>query len=176
MLLFEIVAHRGIATEEPENTIPAFLRAIEAGADAVEFDVRLTSDAVPVVYHYCYLDENTSARGPIFEYSYQQLREVRLLGKSSFKTDHARISTLSEVLEGVGGRIGLEIEIKGSEPEAPEVIGRVLNQHKNLWDSIEVSSHEPALLLSIQEHCPGLATDLLFPLSEPWMKPDILAY
>ena len=48
---FEIVAHRGIPTEAPENTLASFQRAIELGADAVELDVRLTSDKVPVVFH-----------------------------------------------------------------------------------------------------------------------------
>jgi glycerophosphoryl diester phosphodiesterase len=57
MHTFEIVAHRGVATQYPENTIPAFLRAIELGADAVELDVRLTKDKIPVVYHYYYLDK-----------------------------------------------------------------------------------------------------------------------
>ena len=46
---FEIVAHRGVHDEFPENTLPAFERAIELGADAVELDVRLTADGVPVV-------------------------------------------------------------------------------------------------------------------------------
>lgn len=44
MYLFEIVAHRGIPTEAPENTIASFQRAIEPGADAGELDVRLTTD------------------------------------------------------------------------------------------------------------------------------------
>ena len=39
-----------------------------------------------------------------------------------------------------------------------------------------MTSYEPALLLSIQRLCPGLATDLLFPRSEPWMKLDVVAY
>jgi hypothetical protein len=37
---FEIVAHRSIPTEAPENTIASFQRAVELGADAVELDVR----------------------------------------------------------------------------------------------------------------------------------------
>ena len=64
---FEIVAHRGIPTEAPENTIASFQRALELGADAIELDVRLTADKIPVVYHYFYLQENTSASGPIFD-------------------------------------------------------------------------------------------------------------
>ena len=47
MPYFEVVAHRGVPTEAPENTIPSFQRAIDLGADAIEFDVRLTHDLVP---------------------------------------------------------------------------------------------------------------------------------
>ena len=57
----EVVAHRGVAEHAPENTLPAFLRALAVGADAVELDVRLTRDRVPVVYHYYYLDESHHA-------------------------------------------------------------------------------------------------------------------
>mgnify|MGYP002350518234 FL=1 len=45
---WQIVAHRGIPDLAPENTLPAFQRALELGADAVELDVRLTADSVPV--------------------------------------------------------------------------------------------------------------------------------
>ena len=78
MNYFEIVAHRGIPTEAPENTIASFQRAIDLGADAVELDVRLTSDRIPVVYHYFYLQENTSASGAIFNFSFEQLRRVEI--------------------------------------------------------------------------------------------------
>jgi glycerophosphoryl diester phosphodiesterase len=175
MDLFDIIAHRGIVTEEPENTLPAFLRAIELGADGLELDVRLTSDHVPVVYHYCYLDMNTSAQGVIFEFSFEQLRQLQVIGKGTGNPG-AGIPTLREVLETVGGRIGLEIEIKGPEPEAPSLIGGVLKDFRSLWESIEVTSYEPALLKSFQETCPGIATDLLFPSSESWMKLDVVAY
>lgn len=46
-----IIAHRGASAEAPENTLAAFRRAIEVGADGVEFDVRLAADGVPVVIH-----------------------------------------------------------------------------------------------------------------------------
>ena len=47
----EIIAHRGASRERPENTLPAFERAIELGADAVEFDVHLHADGVLRVHH-----------------------------------------------------------------------------------------------------------------------------
>ncbi len=46
-----IFAHRGASADAPENTLAAFSLAAEAGADGVEFDVRIASDGVPVVFH-----------------------------------------------------------------------------------------------------------------------------
>lgn len=171
MALFEIVAHRGVSDEAPENTIPAFQRAIELGADAIELDIRLTSDGVPVVYHYFYLDEITALSGPIFDYTWEQIQ-----GMKHFSSGHFRIPTLHQVLESLGGKIGLEIEIKGPEPEASEKIAIVLRQFKDWWETIEVTSYEPMLLFDVLKRCPNLATDLLFPRSEEWMKLDVVTY
>ncbi|MGD8404558.1 MAG: glycerophosphodiester phosphodiesterase [Anaerolineales bacterium] len=170
---FEVVAHRGVATAHPENTLPAFERAIDLGADAIELDVRLTKDKIPVVYHYYYLDETTSLTGPIFNYTCQQLQQARFLNTSA---DSPKISTLGEVLEAVGGKIGLEIEIKGPEPEAITIIGDVLRKFQNLWKTFEITSYEISLLLSIKDQCPGITTDLLYPRSEPWMNLDVVGY
>ncbi len=46
-----LYAHRGASAEQPENTMPAFARALEAGADALEMDVHLTKDGVLIVAH-----------------------------------------------------------------------------------------------------------------------------
>lgn len=176
MAYFDIVAHRGIASLAPENTLAAFQLAVEFGADAVEFDVRLTADQIPVVYHYYYLDEYTSGSGPIFNATVQQLRGLEVYCRANPGAPHGTISTLAEVMEDLAGRIGMEIELKGPEPEAPEIISKVLRQFKPLWDSIEVTSYQPAFLLEIQRFCPGLKVDLLFPRSESWMKLDVVAY
>jgi glycerophosphoryl diester phosphodiesterase len=173
---FDVVAHRGIATEAPENTIASFQKAVELGADAIELDVRLTADRIPVVYHYFYLQETTSATGTIFDFTLEQLRNVKVFCKNDPSVKEGRISTLSEILEIFGGKIGLEVEIKGPEPEAPEIIGNVLKKFQNLWESIEVTSYEPALLLTVKKICPGLKVDLLFPRSESWMGLDVVQY
>jgi len=170
---FKIVAHRGITTDAPENTLPAFERAIELGADAVELDVRLTSDQVPVVYHYYYLENNTSATGTIFNHSLSELRGLKVFSKNNPSAETGFISTLDEILGCIGGKIDLEIEIKGPEPEAPQVVGSVLCKYRQLWDTFEVTARVPGFLLAIQEICPGLRADLLYPLSSSWMKPDV---
>ena len=172
---FEIVAHRGVATEYPENTIPAFQRAIELDADAVELDVRLTKDKVPVVFHYYYLDEITSLRGPIFNYRYEDLLQAEF-SVALDGIEPLKIPTLSEVLETIGGKIGLEIEIKGPEPESAIIVGDVLRKFKSLWGTMEVTSYKIALLLEISNQCPGVATNLLYPRSESWMNLDVVAY
>ncbi len=173
---FQIVAHRGIATDAPENTIAAFQRAVELGADAFECDVRLTADRVPVVHHYFYLHQSTSLTGTVFDHTWEQLRDVDVYCTGNPSAAPGRISTLPEILDLFGGRIGLEIEIKGPEPEAPRIVGDILKRYRSLWDTIEVTSYEPALLLAIQRKCRGLATDLLYPRSESWMKEDVMFY
>jgi glycerophosphoryl diester phosphodiesterase len=60
---FNLIAHRGGQEILPENTLPAFLSAIERlGPDpCIEFDVQLTSDAVPVVIHDDTIDRTAGA-------------------------------------------------------------------------------------------------------------------
>ncbi len=172
---FEIVAHRGIAVDYPENTIPAFQKAIELGADAVELDVRLTKDKIPVVFHYYYLENITSLSGPIFDHTYEQLRQAKFTnGKNGSAS--LRIATLEDVLARIGGKIGLEIEIKGPEPESAAITAEVLRKFQSLWKSMEITSFQAALLSQFKTICPGITTDLLFPLSEPWMDLDVVAY
>lgn len=171
---FEIVAHRGVTDIYPENTIPAFKRAIELGADAVELDVRLSSDRVPVVFHYFYLDKATDATGTVFEYTLAQLRKFEVINRHSQK--NSGISTFTEILDAIGGKIGLEIEIKGPEPESSKIIADVLCDYKSIWNTLEVTSYEPLLLREFQKECPGIPTDLLFPLSESWMRLDVVTY
>ena len=176
MKSFEIVAHRGIPTEEPENTIASYQLALELGADAVEMDIRLTADQVPVVFHYYYLEKTTSLKGAIFQYTLQELENADVLCSANPNAKAGRISTFTDILDRFGGQIGLEIEVKGPEPEAPKLIGQILNRYRRLWDSFEITSYEPALLLAIREVCPGITVDLLYPRTEAWKGPDVILH
>jgi glycerophosphoryl diester phosphodiesterase len=173
---FEIVAHRGIPTEAPENTIASYQLALELGADAVEMDIRLTADRVPVVYHYYYLDKTASAQGVVFNYSLNEIQKFNVYCDQDRTIPPGHISTLADILDTFAGKIGQEIEIKGPEPEAPQIIGRVLNQYKQHWATVEITSYEPALLLAVQEACPGITVDLLYPRTEAWKGPEVILY
>lgn len=174
--MFKIVAHRGAPEFAPENTLPAFLHAIELGADAVEMDVRLTADHVPVVFHYFYLDDHTSISGPIFQHSWKEVSQAILRANRNLEITPTRLSTLDEVLETLAGKIGLEIEIKGPEPICVELIVNVLSNHPRVLENLEITSCEITLLERIKTLLPGVPCDLLIPLNEPWMKSDVLAY
>ncbi len=94
-----VIAHRGASAEKKENTLPAFERAIEVGADYLEFDVQASRDGALVVFHDLVLDRLTPLRGSLHSRTLAELRE------------HA-IPTLEEVLELAAGRIGVMAEIK----------------------------------------------------------------
>ncbi|HEX6434369.1 MAG TPA: glycerophosphodiester phosphodiesterase family protein, partial [Gemmatimonadales bacterium] len=71
-----IIAHRGASGSAPENTMAAFTLAIEQGADAIELDVRLTADGVPVVLHDTALDRTTNRSGLLHDHTLAELRAV----------------------------------------------------------------------------------------------------
>src|SRR5215218_3697295 len=71
-----IVGHRGAMGYAPENTFAAYERAVALGADAVECDVHLSADGVPVVIHDHTLDRTTSGRGLVRDHTLAQLRAL----------------------------------------------------------------------------------------------------
>ena len=60
-----VIAHRGDSAHAPENTFPAFDRAVELGVDALEFDLRLTRDGVAIVMHDATVDRTTDGTGAV---------------------------------------------------------------------------------------------------------------
>ena len=68
----KIIAHRGANRYAPQNTIPAFEKAFELGADGLETDVHLTSDGVPVICHNYTIDELSNGKGTISEMTFEQ--------------------------------------------------------------------------------------------------------
>jgi glycerophosphoryl diester phosphodiesterase len=72
----DIIAHRGNAAEFPENTLQALESAVELGLKHVEFDVQLTADNVPVVFHDSTLERVADRTESIHELSWAQLAEI----------------------------------------------------------------------------------------------------
>lgn len=123
--------HRGARAVLPENTIPAFLHAIEAGADFIELDLAVTRDNVPVVSHDPVPNAAIcSGPGPARPIREMTLQEVRLWDCGSKPNPAyprqkpvpgARMPTLDEVLDLAGrGSFGFNIELK-SFPDKPQL-------------------------------------------------------
>ncbi len=100
-----VVGHRGAAGRAPENTLASFQRAVDTGADAVECDVRVSLDGVPVIMHDESVDRTTNGTGNIAELNLSYLRQLEA-GRTE------RIPTLRETLDLCRGKIELEIELK----------------------------------------------------------------
>jgi glycerophosphoryl diester phosphodiesterase len=122
----QIWGHRGARREAPENTVPAFERALEIGVDGVEFDVQLTADGAMVVIHDETVDRTTDGHGPVVGFTLAQLRRLEAAdGMDGFAG--VRIPTLAEVLDVVvPSGVAINIELKNSEEPYPGLEERVL--------------------------------------------------
>lgn len=111
-----IIGHRGASAVALENTLPAFAAAIAAGADGVEFDVRLSSDDVPVIIHDDTLSRTHGVRRRVAELTAEELR--------SFGVPDLR--DLFELM--TGNSLLLCLEIKSREPELAELCCRMVRE------------------------------------------------
>lgn len=106
----EKISHRGAHQTLPENSIPAFLRAIDLGADAIELDVHATSDGVVIVHHDPDVNASGAARRKIADLSAPEL--------SQFPLAHGvEIPTLQAVLDAIGDKAKVYVEIKATDIE-----------------------------------------------------------
>jgi glycerophosphoryl diester phosphodiesterase len=108
----EIIAHRGASRDRPENTLAAFVRAVELQADAVELDVHVTRDGHLVVHH------DPTATGPDGR---RALHTLTLAEVAAFRVGGEPIPTLAAVIAAVGGRVRIYCELKGRGTAAPAV-------------------------------------------------------
>lgn len=108
-----VLAHRGARLEAPENTLPAFRRALELGADGAELDVQLTRDGAAIVLHDATLERTSDGQGPVARATLAELR--RLDAGSWFGRAFAgtRLCTLAEALEVLAPAARVNVELKG---------------------------------------------------------------
>jgi glycerophosphoryl diester phosphodiesterase len=137
-----VIGHRGDRAHAPENTVESLLQAVAKGADAVEFDLHLSRDGVPVLMHDPTLDRTTSGTGEVREQTVDQLKHHN--AGARFTTDQGRtfpwrdrgvqIPTLDEALAALPPALPLIIEMKTEEVSGPALkilqrtgtLGRVL--------------------------------------------------
>jgi len=124
-----VIAHRGGAAHAPENTLPAFRRSLEAGVPEVETDVRLSQDGALVLFHDDDLAAKTDHDGPVEAHTLAELRSTDI--GSWFDRDHeghaerfagTGLLALTDLFETFERRLYYHLELKGANPELPDLV------------------------------------------------------
>ena len=108
----EVVAHRGASWDRPENTLSAFAGAVQQGCDAIELDVQLSRDGVPVVYHDRTLVRAGGGRRRVAALDVRELRTLDAGYRLEDTRRRHRIPYLTEVLDRYADSVPLLIEVK----------------------------------------------------------------
>jgi glycerophosphoryl diester phosphodiesterase len=161
-----VIAHRGDSKAAPENTLPAFVSAVKAGADLVELDYLHSSDGVPVVFHDDDLDRTTDAcqlwGGSKIALSSKSLAELEKLDAGKWfdaRFAGIRIPTLSDSLDTIQAGSMTLIERKDGDPatcvellKRKKLTDEVVVQAFD-WDYLEACHKlEPRLVMAALGH------------------------
>lgn len=148
-----LYAHRGASAERPENTMPAFERAVEIGVDALEMDVHLTRDEQLIVVH-----DDTAARttGAQVAWGEVDLAEARRLdagwhflakdGSRPFAGKAIGVPRFEEVLEAFP-RMRINVDLKGDR--AVELMLELIRR-KHAEDRVTLASFQLRTLVQIR--------------------------
>ena len=144
-------AHRGLhGGAIPENSLAAFRAAADAGY-GIELDIRLSADGEVVVFHDDHLARMTGVQAEVSACTAEALSGLYLYDADG-KTTQERIPTLREVLDAVGGRVPLLIELKGESADTAlcPAADAILAGYNGVYC---VESFNPLLLAWYKKHC-----------------------
>ncbi|GGP17346.1 glycerophosphodiester phosphodiesterase [Oceanobacillus neutriphilus] len=110
----EIIAHRGFGRLYPENTIYSGVKSVETGA-AIEFDVRLTKDRVPVLMHDDTVDRTTNGTGSVDNLLYSEIRGLDAGASFSSRFTGLKVPTLDDYLSAIQKANRIYVDLKGFE-------------------------------------------------------------
>lgn len=139
-----VIGHRGAAGLAPENTLAALRAGMKAGADILEFDIRLTRDKIPVLTHDFHTLRTHRDTSIISRHTLEELLA---------RTEPHPIVPLQDVLDEFFGKILLNIELKGRGTAAVtvELIKKHYVKKPSDWDCILFSSFRGKELTTIRK-------------------------
>lgn len=168
---YGLIAHRGLhdrAQGIPENSLPAFERAV-AGGYAIELDIHLTKDGQAVVFHDDTLTRMTGESGTIRGHTYTELQNLALDGTCY------RIPLFQDVLAHVDGRVPLLIELKNKKlPGALErTFVRLIRDYKGPYI---VESFNPLTVWWLRRHAPQIIRGQLACMEYDGIRPGLRTF
>ncbi len=163
-----VIAHRGISSKAPENTIASFSLAVgTSGIDMVELDVRLSRDEEVIVLHDRTLQRTTTGNGPARKYDLAELRAFDAGSWFEASFSRERIPTLRQVLGMLRGKRWVDIELKSDlfhreptgllERKTLEVV-----REMEMLDQVLFSSFDHALMASLRKIEPNALTGVIY--------------
>jgi glycerophosphoryl diester phosphodiesterase len=154
-----VVAHRGASADRPENTVAAFDEALQQGCDAIELDLRLSSDGVVVVFHDDTLEKLGDPERRVRDLQVEELRAIDCGSWFDSRFAGAQIPTLDEVLGRYASRTRLLLEIKDEADDALNhrlvraTVERV-REHEAV-ESVFILSFSDSILAAVAEVAPN---------------------
>lgn len=154
-----VVSHAACAGHAPENTLAGLRLALHMGADAIEVDVHLSADGIPILMHDDSVDRTTDGRGTVASLTLSELRELDAGARSPFEAFRGeKVPTLAEALEVSRGRALLVIEIK--PPDIEEAVLEVV-RHAEALDWAMIWSFHPSVVAEVRRREPRVPAGLL---------------
>ena len=161
----QIIAHRGASYLAPENTLTAFKKAMEIGADGVEMDVQQTIDAGLVIHHDYMIDLHTDISGKIYDMTMGDLKELDFGSWKDAIFQDEKIATLQEAMELCRQMPGctVHLELKSTMDNDPDFVPRVLEvlQQTEMVEQVILVSFNHALLRQAKQLMPELKVGAL---------------
>ncbi len=158
------LGHRGYSGNYPENTMLAFQKAMEAGADGIELDVQFSKDGRLVIIHDETLDRTTTGKGWVRDHTLEELKSLDASFKFTGQYGINQIPTLCEVLDYMKDKDAVtNIELKTGVFEYEGIEEAVLNcvRKHNLSDKVIISSFNHYSILRMRKLAPELKCGLL---------------
>lgn len=169
----QVVAHRGASAAFPEHTEAAYVEALAQGAEAFEFDVRLTLDDELVCIHDAAVTRTSNGTGTVGELTLAQLQHYDF--GSWHHGEPATILTARRVLElarDAGRPIDLAIETKHPQPQGHRVEARLVELLAEFgWAGADsparIMSFHPTAIRRVRRLAPDL--EVVFLIEKPWV-------
>lgn len=155
-----VVAHRGAGYDFPENSLTAFRNSKERGCTAVEFDLSLTKDNVPIVFHDHSIERLTGKNGIVKEMTWEQLNQLDITHNHPLKDKFAEgenIPLLWDVLETcLSNDQRIIIDVKESGNDIIQVILDAYKKYPKLYERGVISSFNPLVVYMIRRREPRI--------------------
>ncbi|OXM85721.1 glycerophosphodiester phosphodiesterase family protein [Paenibacillus rigui] len=156
-----ILAHRGLPSQAPEDTIESNILGLDAGGDFIENDMWLSKDGHIVIVHDDTLDRTTNGTGSVENFTLEQLKALNANKPHPAGFPNVKIPTWDEQIDLAQSKGKMvESEIKSSKPEMVNTVIQVIKD-KKAEDTVNMMSFNTEQLMRLRQQMPEMPTGLL---------------